>query len=163
NYFDLLRGIAGGLALVGGHGIAPSVSAGSDDPSAHWLVLGVQAAVLLVGLLLQTYRREHQRVLFFAPIFFLAGLSVSLTGAWPALFAFILVWSLNPILGKAQTFLAMYAVLIGAFGWLLEKVPEEFVVICIVLCLAPVLLSLLTRRPLVVFSRKAFHPEAGPA
>lgn len=157
NYFDLFRAAAGGLAIVGGNHIPASLHL-PDQASADSAVIHVGALLLLmVGLLIQTYRNENGRMAFFAPAFYLAGLSVCLVGAWSAIFGFILIWTLNPMLRNPQAFLAVYAVVAAGFGLALQDTPVERSLTAFFFFLLPVLLSLMTRRPLIVFSRKGFH------
>lgn len=162
NYVDLLRGIAGGLAIVGGPMIEPALSANDAlQRGAAKQVLVVVTAILLVGVLIQTIRYERHRIGFFAPVFFLAGLSVALCGPWPAVFAFALVWAVNPMFRNPEAFLSVYAVVLVAFGIMFHETPRTHPMIAFGLCFLPVLLSLLTRRPLVVFTRKAGSPAGG--
>lgn len=157
NYFDLFRGTAGGLAVVGGEHIPPSLRL-PDDASSDTVVIQLGALLLLtVGLLIQTYRNENGRMAFFAPAFYLAGLSVCLVGTWAAIFAFILIWTLNPMLRNPQAFLSVYAVVVAGFGLALQDMAVERPITAFFMFLLPVLLSLMTRRPLIVFSRKGFH------
>lgn len=157
NYFDLLRGVAGSLAIVGGYGIQPALAAAPGNRLAALQVLGLKLAILLVGLLAQTVRLERRHLSFFAPVFYLAGISVSLCGHWAALFAFILVWSVNAMFANAQAFLSAYALLLLVFGLLFRGWGNRLPLAAFVLCFLPVLLSLLTRRRLGVFTRKSAH------
>jgi hypothetical protein len=156
NYVDLFRATAGSLAVFGGLGIDPCVSA---PPDAHGLVLGevfaVQCAILLVGLLIQSVRHERGRFLVFAPIFFLAGLSVGVCGVKAAGFAFALIWAVNPMLKNPSAFLTAYALLIGLFGGLFLEFTDKLVILGLFLTFLPVLLSALMQRPLVLFTRKS--------
>ncbi len=159
NYFDLLRAVAGGLAIMGWREIPAGVAlAATAGPDMRWLVLGAKLAILLIGLLAQTVRIERRHVTYFAPVFFLAGISVALCGPWGALFAFVLVWSMNPMLGNAHSFLSVDAALMWGFGALLGESERLLPIAAGLLCFFPALLSWLTRRPLVVFSRKGFRP-----
>jgi hypothetical protein len=160
NYFDLLRGLAGSLAIMGGFGIVASLTPapGSGRLVANQ-VFALQIALLLVGLAIQTIRIEHGRLSFFAPIFYLAGLSVAFCGPWAALFAFCLVWSVNAMFGSAQAFMAVYAVLLAGFGILFRWGSLQMAIVPAVLCLLPVLASLLTRRRLGAFTRKATQTQ----
>ncbi|MEY4941252.1 MAG: hypothetical protein RIQ93_2987 [Verrucomicrobiota bacterium] len=162
NYFDLLRATTGGLAVVGGDNISPSLHL-PDRVSADSVLIYLGALLLLtIGLLIQTYRNENGRMAFFAPVLYLAGLSVCLVGTWSAVFAFILIWALNPMLRNPQAFLAVYALIVTGFGLALGSVAFERPIVAFFLFLLPVLLSLMTRRPLIVFSRKGFRVgEAG--
>jgi hypothetical protein len=164
NYFDLLRGGAGAWALVGGHGATAALTLEqTEEPRARTVFLGVQFAVLLIGVAVQTGRRERGRLGFAPPIFYLAGVSFALCGPWAALLAFALIWALNPLLAGARTFLTMYAAVAGAFGWFLAESDQNLCVMLAVLCLFPVVASLLARRPLVVFSRRGFRVGPGSA
>lgn len=154
NYFDLLRGLAGGLALVGSHWIAPALA---PAPGGGKLVLAVQIGALLIGLLIQVVRKERGRVSFYAPIFYLAGVTVCLCGHWAALFAFILVWAVNAMFGNAEAFLSFYAVLLVGFSLLFRETSHLLLASAALLAFTPVLLALLCRRPLVVFTRKPMH------
>lgn len=155
NYFDLLRGAAGGLAIMGGPAIAASLTAAEDAPSVvAGQVLALNLLVLFAGTLIQTLRYERSHWSFFAPIFYLAGISISLCTPWGSLFAFMLIWSLNPMLGNAQGFLTTYGLLMCLFGYLLLGFSDHMPLAAFGLCFMPVLLSMLTRKPLMVFSRK---------
>lgn len=160
NYFDLFRGVAGALAIMGGFGIAAGLAPapGSGRLVANQ-VFALQVGLMLVGLLIQTIRVEHGRLSFFAPVFYLAGVSVAFCGPWAALFAFFLVWSVNPMFGNAQAFMAVYAVLLAGFGILFRWGSARMAVVPAVLCLLPVLASLLTRRRLGTFTRKAAQTQ----
>ncbi len=154
NYFDLLRGAVGSLALVGGPWIDPGLSAEVANRTASKQVLALQAAILFVGLLIQTIRVERRHLSFCAPIFFLAGISVTLCGPWGAFFAFALVWAVNPMFGGAQGFLGLYSLLLGGFGAVLGHRGYALPIVAFLLSFAPVMLSLLSGRPLIVFTRK---------
>jgi len=155
NYVDLFRGAVGGLAVMGGLGIAPCLSPGAGaSRSVEQALLAVQLGILLVGLLVQTVRHERQRFLFFAPIFFLFGLSVGLCGLKGALFAFAMVWAIHPMVRNPEGFLTVYAVLMGLFGGFFLGFGNPLAIAAAGLCFLPVVLSLLAQRPLVVFSRK---------
>jgi hypothetical protein len=158
NYFDLLRAAAGALAVSGWKEIPASIATAPDaSAQTRWTVVGIQLAILLIGLLVQTIRTEHKRLNFFAPVFFIAGLSVPLCSPWAAFFAFVLVWGANPMLQGPQAFLSLYSVLLIAFGMVFRGVRELEALAAGLMCFFPTLLSMLARRPLLVFSRKGFH------
>lgn len=157
NYFDLLRGAAGSLAIVGGYGINAAIMAEAGNRLVAWQVLGLKLGILLVALLIQTIRSENRHLSFFAPVFFLAGLSVILCGHWAALFAFVLIWSINAVFSNAQGFLSVYALLVGVFGLLFRGWNSRLPIAALILCFLPVLLSLLTRRRLGTFVRRGAH------
>lgn len=154
NYVDFLRAAIGGVAIMGGiAGLKPSLQLAAD--SAEWfgrLVIAAQFAVLLIGVLLQSFRFE-KRATMYPPIFYLSGLSFGLIGWGPAIFALVLIWAFNTTLPGPTAFLFIYAVLAGLFGWLLASDITQ-VVFAVVLIFAPVLISLLTKRRLVHFVKK---------
>ena len=159
NYVDLLRAAAGGLAIVGGFGIPASLASGGEGQALPaWQVFALQAAILGLGALTQILRYERRHVSLYPPIFYLSGLSLGLCSAWPALFAFVLIWGLNPMLGGPQWFLSVYALVILVFGFLFRTHGLTLPMVASGLFLLPVLLSLLARRPLVNLTRKPAPP-----
>jgi hypothetical protein len=114
---------------------------------------------MLLGVLIQAVRVEKRRVTFYPPIFYLAGLSLSLCSPFGALFAFILIWAFNPMLRSASAFLTIYAALMVGFGMYFSGLGDKSTMLAGGLCFLPVLLSLLAQRPLVIFARKVHHSE----
>jgi hypothetical protein len=163
NYVDLLRGATGSLALFGGLGIPAAIMAEPDaSRTVTYQVWGVRAGILLVGLLIQTIHVERQKLTFYPPIFYLAGLSVGLCEARGAAFAFALIWAINAGLPGAQSFLSIYALLLVVFGHLFAGRGDLNVITAGVLCFFPVLLSLLAKRPLLIPARKAARVRVEP-
>ena len=156
NFVDLLRAGVGGTFILGGLGV---VSAVLPDANASKIVtmqvIAIRATILLIGLLIQTLRFKNGRVAFFPPIFYLAGLSVGLCDPRGAAFAFALIWSINSALPNAQAFLTIYALLLVTFGHFIAWAGDLSAAYAGVLCFLPVLLSLLLKRPLIVFTRKS--------
>jgi hypothetical protein len=158
NYVDLLRAAVGSLAFVGGFGIPACLAVAEGAPkSTGYAVIAIRSLILLIGLLIQTVRREKRKITFYPAIFYIAGLSLGLADPWSALFAFALIWATNALYSGAQGFLTMYAVFILGFGHLLARRGDLSVVYAAILCFVPVLLSLLANRPLVTFTRKGTH------
>jgi hypothetical protein len=155
NYFDLLRAAAGGLAIMGGYGIESSLHAGGSGSAVDpLLITSLRYAILVVGLVIQFVRYERRHISFYAPIFYLAGLSVCLCPGWAALFAFVLVWGLNPMFNGPQAFLTLYAFAQFGLGFLFQRSDIELPIVAFVLSFLPVLVSLLAKRPLVIMTRK---------
>ena len=155
NYIDLLRAAAGSLALMGGFGFTPSISlAEGAARNMTYVVMAVRAAIVLIGLLVQTVRYERGKFSFYPAIFFITGLTFGLCDYRAAGFAFALVWAFNSAFGNAQAFLAVYAVLVVLFGFLFPKHGLLWVILAGVCCLLPVLLSMLANRPLFIPGRK---------
>lgn len=162
NYLDLFRAAAGGLAVVGGYHVLPALSASLDSgsPGAP-TVRALQMGILLAGVLIQTVRVNRGHLSFFAPVFYLGGLSLCLAGHWAALFAFVLIWAVNPMLRTAQAFLSLYALLLGVFTFLFRGIAGGAPAVLAGLCFLPVLLSLPSRRRLGVLTRRPLHSEPG--
>jgi len=157
NYLDLLRAFAGGYGLIQ----FAFVPVGED---AAQTVFIIQSLVLLVGVLIQSVRYDN-RLSFFAAIFFLLGQTVGTggiaTGETPfsighctGLFAFALVLAINPIIPNPRWFLTAFGLLLLPFGFVFGA-AMPLVTVNALLILLPPLLSLLTKRPVVIFSRKA--------
>jgi len=156
NYVDVLRGAAGSMAVMGGMGIEACISvANGAGRGAGVEVLVVKLLILLAGLLIQTMRFEKHHFVFFAPIFFLWGISIGLCGVKGAMFAFAMTWAVNPMLRSPQAFLSVYALLMMAFGSLFLGFGNKLPIVALIYCFLPVLLSLLAQRPLVLFTRKS--------
>lgn len=155
NYVDLLRAAAGAVAIMGGFAIDGAIRLGeAASRSDARTVLIAQIGVLLLGVIIQMTRYERQRLSFYAPVFFLAGLSVTLCGPWAALFAFVLVWAVSPMFGNGEAFLITYAAVLVAYGLFMHEAQRLYPVSAGLFCFLPALLSMLLRRPLVVFTRK---------
>lgn len=156
NYIDLLRGVVGGVAIWGGFEVAAALVAEADAPrSVAQNILLLQSGISLVGLLFQAVRLERARVSFYPPIFYLAGLSVAMCGPAAAAFSFVLVWAINTSLKNAQAFMTVFAMLLYAFGAMFVSMISVPVFLAAVLAFLPVLLSLLMRRPLLIFTRRS--------
>ncbi len=146
NYIDFFRALAGGYSLS-----QFALVAGTED--AELTVLLIQAGILLVAVSIQSVRLDG-RLSFFAPIFFFVGMSVGASGHYAALFAFALVLAINPVIPNPRLFLTAYGLLLLPFGFVFSAdLPQLGVNACLVLALP--LASLLTKRPLVIFTKKA--------
>lgn len=155
NYVDLLRGAAGALAIIGSSWLEPAIMvANAASRAALRQVLLMDLVILGVGVLIQTIRYERRHISFYPPVFFLAGVSVALCGPWAALFAFVLVWAVNAMFGNAEAFLTVYGFALLLFGLLFRDTARLFNIAALAFALVPVLLALLSRRPLVVLTRK---------
>jgi hypothetical protein len=118
------------------------------------LVLGLKCLITLVAVVIQSIRYQKVKVSFFPPIFFLGGLAVGTVGYQAAGFAFIGIWAVNAGISNAQGFLFVFALLLLGFGMLFNgwrSIPSAAMALAAFL---PVLLSLMVRRPLMIFTRK---------
>ena len=163
NYLDLFRAGFGGWLLWGGWGLPPALGvAEGAPPGMTGAALALRGLVLLAGLLIQTVRPEKERLSFFPPIFYLAGLSIALCDFRGAAFAFTLIWAVNPSLPNARAFLSIYAMLMMVFGRFFDGAGMQSLLLAAGLTFLPVLLSLLANRPLTVFARRTHHTGARP-
>lgn len=146
NYVDFFR------ALAGGHGLSTyAFTVGEDGPAQA--VLGVQIAILLVAVAIQSVRLEGRRHSYFPPIFWLVGLSIGFPTHYTGLFAFALVLAMNPALPNPRWFLTVLGLLVLIAGFPFGA-PVVANAIAAGVILAVPLASLLAKRPVVVFSRK---------
>jgi MFS family permease len=164
NYIDLLRAAVGSLMLTGKMGLPAALEVGPEaGRNVARLLLIATAVIPLVGLVIQTTRYERGRLTFYPPIFYLAGVTLGLCDWRAALFAFALIWAINPGIGSAQGFLTVYAALVMVFGILVFRSGGMLAAILAgVFCFLPALLSLLAKRPLIIMSRKASRTGATP-
>lgn len=146
NYIDLFR------ALAGSYGLAVYSFTAASGAAAK-IGQGLEVVILLVGVALQAVRLDGGRLNFFAPIFYLVGLSVGYCQHYTGLFAFALLLAINPIIPNPRVFLSAYALLLLPFGFVFGAGLTDLLIAagCI---LAIPLASLLTKRPVVIFSRK---------
>jgi len=159
NTIDLLRATLGSVVILGTfEGIEPALRAGPGADAAELQrVFFFQIAVLLAGVLIQTFRYEG-RLTLFAPIFYLSGLTFGMCGFYPALFALVLVWTINLGLPNAAAFLSVYALLVGTFGLMFDGLANPLPLIATGLLILPVFFSLLLRRRLAQFSKRLKVP-----
>lgn len=152
NWLDLLRGWSGGYAVV-----VAGITVGGEgtvEAAARLKELGLEGAILLVAVLVQTLRFEG-KLAFHPSIFFLGGLAFSIVGWQGFVFAFAGVGATNLVLPTAAVFLFCYAgvLLISGvfFGTALPQAGFGAG-----LALVPVLGALMTgRRLMAQFGRKA--------
>lgn len=147
NYLDLLRALAGSFALW-----HFSFEATQSDDRTTALLLGT--GLSLGGVLIQTVRWSGGRVSFFAPIFYIAGLSIGLGNPYAGVFALLLVCAINPVIPNPRMFLASYGLLLLPFDFMFSESTLRMVISAGLVLVIP-LLSLLAGRPVVIFTKKA--------
>ena len=145
NVLDILRGFAGSAALW-------HFSFTATGPDGHTIMFWTAAGVSLVAFLIQT-TRWRPKITFFAAVFFAAGLSIGTGNFFPGSMAFLLTCAINPIIPTPRMFLTVYAVLLLPFNLLLGHGSDLALVNFGILILPP-LLSLLLKRPMVIFARR---------
>lgn len=144
NYIDILRGLAGAVALW-------QFSFEADRENA-WLVFGICSAITFLAVAIQSMR-WRERITFFAAIFFYAGLSSGMGSYYPGALAFLLVCAINPVIPTPRLFVSAYALLLLPFNYFLGNDPRIALFNTIVL-LVPVIWSMMVRRPMVIFTRR---------
>ena len=161
NWIDLLRAVAGGIALnsqIPNFGnvcfaVDQSLSKRMRYQVADEIFL-LEIAILVIAVLFQTTKIEG-RLTLVAPVFFILGLSFGLIGWKAALLACIAIWAINLVLPSADIFLLVFALLQVCFG-LIPKVGSSRMDVVLAACLAltPVMISSLTKRRLVELNKK---------
>lgn len=144
NYLDFLRALVGGVALW-----EFSFTAGPED---RIVVLAVKVTITLIAVLIQLIR-WRERITFFAAIFFFAGLSIGMGNYFSGAMAFLLMCAINPIIPTPRMFVSAFALLLLPFNVFLGAGFELAVINSLLVLIGP-LLSLLTQRPMVIFTRK---------
>lgn len=159
NYIDFFRALLGTLLLVGNSawGVDAALTVATDQElRGHEGVLidRLRMAVLLIAVLLQFIRYEG-RVTLYAPIFFLGGLGLALCGFNAAFIALLVVWTMNASLPLTPaSFLTVYALLIFMLGLVFRGIEDSYVLFTGAVCLMPVVVSLLARRSLAIFTKR---------
>lgn len=143
NWADLARSFAGCFLL---YGYALEAPEGEE-----WTLFGWRAGILLVALLLQTVRRHHGRTYFLAPIFFVWGMTLFLSGPLLAFYG-IAAGILVALLADLEWKLPVMAVVVGGVGYLLAGVKLPLILNA-VLIVFPLLIAFCGRGHLVFLTR----------
>lgn len=143
NYLDFFRGAAGALALW-------DFSFTAEPKNAT--VLTLKITITVIAVLIQS-SRWRQRITWFAAIFFLAGFVIGMGNYVAGSLAFLLVCTVNPIIPTPRLFVAAFGFVLVPFGIFLGN-NTALAIIASSIVFLPVLLSLLSKRPMVVFTRK---------
>lgn len=146
NYVDFLRALAGGLALW-----QFSFTAGAADGQT---VLLAKLLITFAAILLQSVRWKSSRITFFAAVFFYAGISIGMGHYVSGTLAFLLTCAINPVLATPRLFVSAYAAALLPFNHFLGGTGLALSAANSLMLFAPVLLSLLANRPMVIFMRK---------
>ena len=155
NYIDLARSLLGAYILLGLFpGFNPAFGPAPDSPvSTQYLALYLTMFVMIVGVLIQIFRFEG-RMTMFPPIWYLTGLTFAMPDPKAAAFAVGLIWPINLVLPNPPAFLSIYSLLIAIFGFLFVGLTDQHVYFMAGMIFLPVLVSMLARRRLVMFSKR---------
>ncbi len=146
NWIDLLRAGAGTYALL-----HLSMTATTKADGVPFIVFLIKVAVLAVAVMMQTIR-FGDGLNFFAPIFFLSGLTLMLPGYTEGGFAFVFGWAFA-IGGKnARYQLPVMGVALAIIAPLLGNLSQLFM-LNLALIFAPFLASTLFRKRMLLMSR----------
>lgn len=151
NWIDLGRALIGGIAVV--H-VCFEVAPGAPRSTGASLLL-IKASLLLVAILVQTIRFESGRLTLFAPVFFACGLAIPLIGWMPALFAFVMTWTISRALHGPGMFLFAFAGLQGVFAHLMQTASPVAILLSAGITWIPVLMSAIFRRRLERAGKRA--------
>ncbi len=144
NHLDFFRALVGTYALW--------EASFTHAPADKWAVFAVKAGLTLAAVVVQT-TRWRERITFFAAIFFFAGMSIGMGNYVSGSLAFLLVCTLNPVIPNPRVFVVAFGLLLLPFNYFLGG-DRNLVVVNSAMILAMPLLSLLVKRPMVVFTRK---------
>jgi hypothetical protein len=144
NYLDFFRALAGGMALWEFSFV--------HDSADKWPVFGLKVALTLLAVVVQV-TRFRERITFFAAIFFFAGLSIGMGNYVSGSLAFLLTCTINPVIPNPRVFVSAFGLLLLPFNYFLGGDRNLVAVNSAIILLAP-LVSLLLKRPMVVFTRK---------
>ncbi len=158
NYVDFLRAFTGGLLLLGNADWAVTscfeTSGAMSAVREDLFIFEIQILIIAIGVIRQFVRMEG-RVTFYAPLFYFAGLSLSLCGVGAGMSALLLVWTLNAALPIPPVgFLTVYAVFLTLLGLLFQGIDNRYVYATGIMFILPVVISLMARRSLALFNKK---------
>ena len=149
NYVDLIRGIAGSYGLMYWSFGSPSEQKNQENPT----VLIIQILVFVLAVLSQTIRWKN-RLTLVAPVFFLAGISVGISGYEAALYGTIATWLIHSLLSTPTVFLLTQTALIAVFSLLFSGTANAGTYMAAGISLIPALASLTLGRPLAIGTKK---------
>ena len=147
NVIDFLRALTGGWALVGGWALKVPEGLGDEETLAvrYWII-AVQTAVLITAVLIQTVR-YRRRVVLFAPVTYVVGLTFGVLGLEAAGFGLVLIVALNLVAPGALVFFSAYAIILLLFGGFFLRFSGMVFAMCVIVVL-PALLGMLAKREL---------------
>lgn len=141
NWVDLLR------AAVGSYGLTTVAFTAPGLPGTHVPTLVAQGAILAMAVLFQMIRLEG-RLSFFAPIFFLQGMTFGVCGGLVGGLTMLGTWALSPVLPGAAALLFVQGGLALVLGLLLQVVEPRLLMILAATIWMPVVLGVLMRKRL---------------
>ena len=158
NYIDFMRALIGGLIIIGNPewGIESCFSStvATQTASQGMFIFELQIGLVAVGVVRQFVRVEG-RITFYAPLFYFAGLAISLCGFGAGFFAFLLVWVFNSALPIPPVgFLTVFNLFLLLLGMLFQGLINYYVYAAVILFMLPVVVSLMARRSLALFNKK---------
>ena len=159
NYVDFLRALTGGLVLIGNPDWGISSCFGDFEDlltvREDLFIFEIQIAIIAIGVVRQFVRIEG-RVTFYAPLFYFAGLAFAMCGFGAGFFAFLLVWTLNTALPIPPVgFLSVYVLVLWLMGMLFQGIGNFYVYAAAILYSLPIVVSLMARRSLALFTKKS--------
>jgi hypothetical protein len=148
NWVNLLRAMLGAWLLL-----TVSFEAAEDDRFAAKIILLTQGALLLIGVLLQMACFARIKA-FFAPVFYLTGITIVLPGWECGAFAAAVAWGFALALRDVRHLLLIMAIALGVGGWFLSA-SKLLWVLNLCLIFTPLLLSVLLLRDLRFLSAQS--------
>jgi hypothetical protein len=145
NWLDLARGAAGAYLLMD-----QAIDLPAPTPGSQLQVLGIQAGVLVSGLLLQVLRIEGG-LRVFAPVFYLSGVTTFLVGSIESDFALLFGWAFALGMRDPRLQLPVMGVALAAAGYFFGGLRPVLTLNC-ALIFAPLLLAVLCQKRLLFVS-----------
>jgi hypothetical protein len=154
NWVDFFRALAGGLAV--------SYLCFEAIPGAAYSVavkiFALQAAIMLLAVIIQSMRLGSKKITLVAPVYFIAGLSFGLIGWKAAVFVCVVGLILNQLLPGPGLSLFVFGCLEVGFGMMLSRAPLRMGILAVALAMTPILLSGMTKRSLVRLNKPQTKP-----
>ena len=152
NWLDMLRGLAGGYAVMTTVPVVLNALIGVPGASLGNVIFGTQGGIFLGAIAVQMVRLE-ERVTLFPPLFFVLGLSFPVVGVLAALIAFFTVWAINIVLPNPASFMAAYGGGIAILSVFIGYGPKRGALMA-ALSLFPPVVSVLMGRRLAAFRKR---------
>ncbi len=123
------------------------------DDSSYYLELGTMGFVLLAGICAQVlYYQIRCHLYSLSPLFFLTGVSLAVVDWWIVMYGILAGLIFGRLINNSESFFAIMAVVIGAFGYMMFGLRLELLMICALL-IVPIALSFLIQENLIIAHR----------
>lgn len=153
NWLDFGRALGGGLAVMSLLPMLLEQAIGVEWASPKMVTFGVQAVILAAAVVIQMIRVEERLVLF-APIFFVLGLSFAIVGWKAAAIGFVAIWALNLVIPNPAVFMGAYGLMMVVLSVFLGA-DLKFAGLIAALSMGPPLIAALSGRRLAKIRKRS--------